>query len=223
MPGSEVKQMFKKEFKVGKVDGDVLTIEINFNEKGALSITGWSDHNGGQCYDLLTDKNFVPGYGWTAEKCRKLQQIWIDWHLNDMHPYCPHQKAAGIRERAMEEVKIYHWYLDDETEKMKKSIIKEANHALSETGKAELTANERYIYNLPDWCETYNDEKAPEHYKAWVKYGKKTHIETKRAGHTWEKEGGILGETCPVCGYSYGGEWQFEPVPEDIVEWLRGL
>lgn len=34
---------------------------------------------------------------------------------------------------------------------------------------------------------------------------------------------GLLCKPCPVCGYEYGSEWQFEEVPNDVLMFLKGL
>lgn len=34
---------------------------------------------------------------------------------------------------------------------------------------------------------------------------------------------GLLSKPCPKCGYAYGSQWLFEPVPVDVVDWLKAL
>jgi hypothetical protein len=31
------------------------------------------------------------------------------------------------------------------------------------------------------------------------------------------------GENCPICGYSIGSSWLYEPLPEDVVDFLASL
>lgn len=38
-----------------------------------------------------------------------------------------------------------------------------------------------------------------------------------------EHPDGLLTRPCPECGYRYGSAWQFEPVPADVLDWLRAL
>ncbi len=39
-------------------------------------------------------------------------------------------------------------------------------------------------------------------------------------GETW---GSNPGATCPSCGYVLGSAWVFEPVPYEIIHWLKML
>lgn len=47
----------------------------------------------GQCTDAI--RNGSPCDGWTKEMLDKFCSIWDEWHLNDMRPYCKHQKELG--------------------------------------------------------------------------------------------------------------------------------
>lgn len=38
-----------------------------------------------------------------------------------------------------------------------------------------------------------------------------------------EHPDGLLGVRCAECGYRYGTEWRYEPVPEDVLKWLASL
>jgi len=84
-------------------------VEIKFDE-GRLSISGvvGPTRNGnclgsaGQCVDEI--RAGTPAEKWTNEMLQKLCSIWDAWHLNDMRPYCEHQKQLGWRELARMEV-----------------------------------------------------------------------------------------------------------------------
>ena len=60
-------------------------------------------------------------------------------------------------------------------------------------------------------------------------YGK--HFEGQKSSSwnmlTWvsksEHPEGLLSEPCPACGYRFGSAWLYEPVPEDVLEWLESL
>jgi len=39
----------------------------------------------------------------------------------------------------------------------------------------------------------------------------------------YEHTNGLLTKPCQICGHKYGADWQYMPVPEDILEWLRNL
>ena len=87
--------------------------EITY-ENGRLSIHGviGPKPNGncwgscGQCQDEI--RMGIPAVGWTPEMLIKFCNIWDAWHLNDMRPYCEHQKALGWDELAREKVEICH-------------------------------------------------------------------------------------------------------------------
>jgi hypothetical protein len=53
----------------------------------------------------------------------------------------------------------------------------------------------------------------------------KWHLNDMRAGCEHQTAFGYdskyLSEGCPICGYRYGSKWNFEPVPNDVVEFLQ--
>ena len=82
-------------------------VKVEF-EDGRLSICGvigpMSNGNckgsAGQCVEEI--RRGKPSEGWTQEMLDKFCDIWDEWHLNDMHPECEHQRALGWREQADE-------------------------------------------------------------------------------------------------------------------------
>lgn len=70
-------------------------------ENGRLSITGVigpmpsgnCSGGAGQCVDAIREGH--PCDKWTREMLDKFCSIWDEWHLNDMRPYCKHQKELG--------------------------------------------------------------------------------------------------------------------------------
>ncbi|KKK83807.1 hypothetical protein LCGC14_2789720, partial [marine sediment metagenome] len=34
---------------------------------------------------------------------------------------------------------------------------------------------------------------------------------------------GLLSYPCPVCGYKYGSAWLYEPLPQDVIDFLLPL
>ena len=40
--------------------------------------------------------------------------------------------------------------------------------------------------------------------------------DVKRADPDW-RERLPVGDSCPVCGYRYGSEWRYEPVPDEVL------
>ncbi len=44
---------------------------------------------------------------------------------------------------------------------------------------------------------------------------------------TWitrkEHPHGLLSHPCPVCGYKYGSAWLYEPLPQDVIDFIQPL
>lgn len=84
-------------------------------EGGRLSICGviGPKRNGdcmgsaGQCVDEI--RSGKPTEDWTNEMLQKFCNIWDEWHLNDMRPYCKHMKELGWVEQTKERVKVTKW------------------------------------------------------------------------------------------------------------------
>ena len=60
----------------------------------------------GQCQDEIRSGN--PAAGWTREMLGRFCDVWNEWHLNDLRPYCEHQKALGWDKIARKKVEIRH-------------------------------------------------------------------------------------------------------------------
>lgn len=67
-----------------------------------------------------------------------------------------------------------------------------------------------------------------EMYRKLLDIWEQWHLNDMRAGccHQralgWNKDE-HLGKPCPACGYRYGSSWLFEPVPNEVIEWLFSL
>ena len=63
----------------------------------APKINGNCDGSYGQMYDSITKNldTMVYATGWDKVKAFTFVDAWKKWHLNDMRPYCEHQKAEG--------------------------------------------------------------------------------------------------------------------------------
>ena len=203
--------------------------KIEFSDDGRLSICGVIGPMGngdckgsaGQCVDSIREGK--PCDGWDEEMLARFCDIWDEWHLNDMHPECEHQRVLGWREQADEIIDQYHWWLNDRKLRAVKDRI--AQDVLD--GRTpELTDEERMAFNAPKWVVTATNE--PPEPKAFYTTGRNPH-ERVRRGNAWYK-GNVLGENdprgilckpCPVCGYEYG--WQKVEVPQDVIDWLFAL
>lgn len=202
---------------------------------GELSLCGvigpMSDGNAkgscGQCTDEI--RKGEPIEGWTREMLDKLCEIWDRWHLNDMRPYCEHQKELGWDKMAGEKVTLYNYRLTTESMDKKKDAEKAALTALRE-GRTFTPTEEQITYaTMPYSVKTYEEltGEAAERYepKKSLFSGDEGATETKMLGWLYPKDhpDGILGKACPVCGYKYGTSWKKEEVPEDVIEWLFAL
>lgn len=179
---------------------------------------------GGQCHEEIREGK--PTDLWDEEMLQKLCDIWQKWHLNDLRPYCEHQKQLGWDKVAKQEVFIYHYTLT------KDAIYKQykAEQAAKEALKQGITwtpseeqimyANLKYSIATPEPLSGplepfYEPQKA-----LWPGAAGAVEVNTLGWLNTEEHPEGLVGRPCPVCGYEYGTDWKTEPVPEDVIEWL---
>lgn len=205
--------------------------KIEYNEsKGRLSITGViaPTKNGnalgsaGQCVDEI--RGGTPTDDWNKEMLNKFCDIWDRWHLNDLRPYCKHQKELGWDIIASEKVNIYHYKLTKEANNKKKEAEKRALECLRNGDTFIPTKSEIYFANLENFKDDISAE-PPENYEPHKSVLYNSTYKTKSLG--WlrpdEHPEGILTKPCPVCGYKYGTAWLKEEVPEDVIKWLSDL
>lgn len=205
--------------------------KIEYNEsEGKFSITGViaPTRNGnalgsaGQCVDEI--RGGTPTDDWNKEMLNKFCDIWDRWHLNDLRPYCKHQKELGWDIIASEKVNIYHYKLTKEANNKKKEAEKRALECLRNGDTFIPTKSEIYFANLENFKDDISAE-PPENYEPHKSVLYNSTYETKLLG--WlrpdEHPEGILTKPCPVCGYKYGTAWLKEEVPEDVIKWLSDL
>ena len=209
-------------------------VKIKF-ENGILSICGviGPKRNGnakgssGQCIDEI--RNGDPVSGWDRKMLNYFCDIWNDWHLNDLRPYCQHQKKLGWDLIAKENVTLYNYRLRYEALNMQKMAEKEAIKALK-NGEAFVPTEEQTKYaNLAYSIKSYKklDGEMAELYELkkpmWL--GDSGATETKALGclRPEDHPDGILCKPCPICGYKYGTEWKKEEGPKHIIDWLNKL
>lgn len=204
--------------------------EIEYKD-GKLSICGVigprsngnADGSCGQCISEI--RSGEPNKNWTAKVLQKFCDIWYRWHLNDMRPYCQHQKDLGWDKLAVKKVTLYNYTLRNEWFCKKREIYNEVKKILGETGQVFLTEYEREIWNLPlsvhTWKPLDDVRYEPQKQQEW----NEGPTEEKTLGWLSPEEhpDGILGKSCPVCGYKYGTSWLKEDVPEDVLQFLYNL
>ena len=181
----------------------------------------------GQCVDSI--RKGTPTEDWSEKMIQKLCNIWDKWHLNDVRPYCSHQKELGWDEMAKKEVTLYHYILNRETQDKKREAEKAAIQVLINGETFTPSKEQVFIANLPYAITTHKEinEENKRFYEPKISLfaGDGGFTETQTLG--WlrpEKHpDGILTKECPICGYKYGSSWKKEEVPQDVIDWLFSL
>lgn len=209
--------------------------EIRFVENSKLRIHGVIGpmRNGncygncGQCIDEI--RAGEPTEGWTPEMLQKFCDIWDKWHLNDMRPYCQHQKELGWDKLAFQKVTLYNYVITEAARKQKKAAERAALEALWQgqcfTPTKEQVKYASMPYRVAVPCKLTGD--------ALDNYEPVADTPPAGGGFTEEKvlgwlspdehPDGLLDKPCPVCGYKYGHGWLQEEVPHEIIDWLFAL
>lgn len=213
----------KKRFNFGKIDyygngrkSNLVTVDIEYREKDGkkcFSASGsiWNNRqsdilSGGQNLDTIARYIKSPVF-------TQIFRLWNLYHLNDMHPECEHQAAAGWREKAAEKVTLYKFTLTTEAITEQNRTKSAVLRAAQDGETLRLSQEKRLILSL-DYSITHHSDTLPE---TIAQYYKLKSIETKALGWLRESEhpDGILCKPCPVCGYAYGSKWVYFPIPEE--------
>jgi hypothetical protein len=223
-----------------KVDADIFCkIEYrakNDPDKFELSISGviGPKSNGdalggcGQiCISSMDEINKIkPAPLWNKTKIKKFMQIWDDWHLNDMNAATPDMKKAGWVDLASKEIFKYSFHRTDEAQKEYEQL----ERALIDAGIDQVICplNDRQIRLLKSkrWLDVFDyiQPENPEFMEMQKDYRtNQPKIERKTLGwvDTKEHPDGLLGRE--LNGFKYGSTWYYEPVPEDVLQWLKDL
>lgn len=222
----------KRKFDFGKIDFknngkkvNRVTIEMEYKEnknKKCFSVVGnvWNQNEtdivcGGQCLDKISEYINDPVFS-------EILRLWKLYHLNDMHPECEHQNAAGWNILAKKEVVLYHWNMTKmaikQQNEVKEIIMSAAKSGRTFTPTKWQTFIINLSYSLTTWEENLSEELS-EYYEPKKRLFSSDigHTETKTLG--WLRETvhpyGILSKPCPICGYKYGSDWVYFPIPED--------
>lgn len=199
-----------------------ITIEINFNGK-RLSIIGDISNKSkttmyacGQINMSIDPKKINYADPWNETRFTQFLAIWDRWHLNDVKAGCTHQEATWNKTKELQ-IPAYTWTTTyyktrnkaangemEQTEYgMFRLIVKQVNRVLFEGNR-----NKETIKQLID--------------SDMIKISK---VETKIANWVTPNEHpeGILTKPCEICGYKYGTAWNFEPIPEEVLDYLRNV
>lgn len=79
----------------------------------------------------------------------KFCSIWDEWHLNDMRPYCKHQKELGWDKLAVTPVTLYHYRLNSKTLRLQESMKKSSWKMLCDGMTAALSDDQIEVAKLP--------------------------------------------------------------------------
>lgn len=213
------------------VDGLRAFAKITY-ENGRLSICGViapmpngnCKGSAGQCVNEIRAGD--PTDGWTDKMLEKFCDFWDEYHLNDMKPYCKHQKQLGWDKISSKKVPLYHYTITREAANKKREVEKAALAALRD-GKAFIPTEEQVIYARLPYSITSHEEINNTYFepKKPLYTGDADTIEYKTLGWLRPEEhpDGILCKPCPVCGYKYGSAWKTEEVPIEVINWLFAL
>lgn len=177
--------------------------------------------------------------GWNLALLRRFFEVWGEWHLNDMRAYDAEMKAAGWDELAKKEMRGYEFTLTNEVLAAQGKLRQDALAALHLGAMVQYPPDERRIANLPysykQWV--YADEPSPQpregYQRAKDHKGNVKPVERKTLGwlyptykqhlrEDWHPDG-LLGRKLREDGPGYGSSWFRQDVPEDVLEFLKGL
>ena len=181
----------------------------------------------GQCVDEI--RKGEPTDGWTKDMVKMFCDIWDEWHLNDMRPYCPHQKELGWDKLAGKKVTLYNYRLTRDALSKQKAAEDAAIKALKMgdifTPSPEQTKYAKLPYSITTSAEISGEDAVNYEPKKPIFAGDDGPTSTKLLGWLREDEhpDGILCRACPVCGYKYGTSWLKEEVPPEVIAWLFDL
>lgn len=219
-----------KAFNIGTLDGRKVEIEVKIHD-GNLSIVGSSRYFCGQINDELRKRIDEINFNneWNREKFLKLLDIWDEWHLNDMHPECEHQRKLGWDKEGKDTVQKYMFTLSTDTIRKKNKLKEKIISGFLCQEEVENTKERRELLSMPyrkviytnDIEESINiiDSMKAKGYdydgvelvaRGWISYRE-------------SQKYGLLGKPCPVCGYRYGTGWKRVELPSDVVNFLEGL
>ena len=210
---------------VGKELQDVSVYVFVTYEKERLSISGvvGPEYNGncsGACgqinMSLKAEEVNTKDTGWDHAKIKQLLDIWDEWHLNDMHPECAHQRAQGW---GKSKITVATFRLRPEITEQQRLFEKNAiAQAKGDPKAGTITDEDRRVAGLPWEVKGAVDLKVGPEYELHSK-------EERWSGQTFQKEHpeGVLSKSCPVCAYKYGEAWLFVPVPEEVIATLESF
>ena len=157
--------------------------------------------------------------GWSAEQVNKFYDMWDRWHRNDMRAGCEHQRASWPKG---EQVTLVTYQLTTEALREQNRLKDQAMKSLKDTGHAVIQADQQHLLNLK-WQITLPEGQALPVDLAEFYQEKKRETKNTTSLRPDEHPKGLLCKPCEVCGYKWGSSWLHEDVPQDVIDYFRGL
>lgn len=173
--------------------------------------------SGGQNLDHIKDD--IHELRIPAAQLDRMIDVWRRWHLNGMRAGCEHQRATwGDVTRTVE---VVTYKLTHDAQRLRDKTRARLADAALRGELLELTPTERALAELADWFRPIFD--APDADSPFSGCYEVKSREQKAIGWTYPHEHpeGILGKSCPTCGYKYGTAWRYEPLPADIIDEIK--
>ena len=201
---------------------DVLDIELRETDKGPEFSVSGSTFEGefGQCCGIIAAK--YPGNKFV----QRVVELWRIYHLNRMHAECEHQRALGWQKLAGKKITVVRWSLFDYVYSRQQKL-----GTCDDIEAAAIVARE--IAEANAWKKRVGDRMDLRGPHTWTEEGAaflKDKVtagkpEEKLAGwvYEWEHPEGILSKPCPECGYKYGSEWKYMPIPLEVLVEMKEL
>lgn len=160
----------------------------------------------------------------------RLIEVWDEWHLNDTRAGCNHQRAKGAD--LHKELTIYTWKLSTQAYSRQRELEQEIVKAKVDEQELQISDEDRTLLKLPITGMGTLTEEAPTQWHVldkveknaanWVRFTPSTEPQPWSTAGYGHPEG-MLCKPCEECGYRYGTAWLYEPVPEDVLDFLETL
>lgn len=208
--------------------GESISIKVKFDGK-RLSITGeeWKPGSrepsacGQICGHITDPESYLTRLndGWTGAKFARLLEVWHRWHLNDMQAGCEHQRDWP----ADKKLEVTSYRLTTEACQVRDQTLQRAAEAALYGRDFKPTPREFALATIKNWTQ-HRFILPADNSPLWGSF-RVAKCEVKAAGHTYpyEHPEGLLTKPCSICGHKWGAAWLFEPVPEEVLQWLASL
>jgi hypothetical protein len=219
-------QDFTKEVKIGRLKDNHrynVFVNIEYNNK-RLSITGEESTISKRCMRSAGQITLNPdeieyASGWNKKKVERLNEIWNNWHLNDLRAGCKHQRTYWDLNKKVE-VFNFTW------SKKFHNMRKRAEDGLMD--KKEYNEYKQIVLSVFEATVNTTHHKWLSPLVCGLLYQGLIQIKGKETTdahwvRTEEHPEGLLCKPCKICGYKYGTKWLHEDVPEEILKELMEM